>query len=93
MYRIAFSTLCTALVSTAAVATPATQTAPAVSAQAPVQLAETSAAAPADNAAPSAGTAVEKKICRLLPSSYSHMNDRVCLTKEEWKRVDDQTRN
>ena len=30
----------------------------------------------------------EKKVCRLLPSSYSHHSDRVCLTKEQWAQVD-----
>jgi hypothetical protein len=30
----------------------------------------------------------EKKVCRLLPSSYSHHSDRVCLTKEQWVQVD-----
>ena len=30
----------------------------------------------------------EKKICKNLPSSYSHMSDRVCLTPSEWKQVE-----
>ena len=30
----------------------------------------------------------EKKICKNLPSSYSHMPDRVCLTPSEWKQVE-----
>jgi hypothetical protein len=29
----------------------------------------------------------EKKICKLLPSSYSHMNQRVCLTAKQWEQV------
>jgi hypothetical protein len=94
MYRIAFSTLCTVLLSSAALAVPATQsTAPTPSAQAPVQLADSSRPAPVDNRASGAVAPAEKKICRLLPSSYSRMNDRVCLTKEEWKQVDEQTGN
>lgn len=30
----------------------------------------------------------DKKICRLLPSSYSRMTERVCLTKEDWAKVE-----
>jgi hypothetical protein len=30
----------------------------------------------------------EKKICKLLPSSYSHMNQRVCLTAKQWEQVE-----
>ena len=35
----------------------------------------------------------QKKICRLLPSSYSHRSDRVCLTKAEWAQVDKDLEN
>ena len=93
MYRIAFSTLCTALLSTAALASPATQpTAPAAPGQAAVQVAEASPVPTVSNGAAAAAPA-EKKVCRLLPSSYSHRSDRVCLTKEEWKQVDEQIGN
>jgi hypothetical protein len=37
--------------------------------------------------------AAETKVCRLLPSSYSHRSDRVCLTKSQWKQVDEDTQN
>ncbi len=30
----------------------------------------------------------DKKICRQLPSSYSRMAKRTCLTAEQWKQVD-----
>jgi hypothetical protein len=30
----------------------------------------------------------EKKICRQLPSSYSRMTERVCLTAKEWEQVE-----
>ena len=30
----------------------------------------------------------EKKVCKLLPSSYSHMNKRVCLTAKQWEQVE-----
>lgn len=30
----------------------------------------------------------EKKVCKLLPSSYSHMNQRVCLTAKQWEQVE-----
>ena len=39
---------------------------------------------PATNAA-AAGE--EKKICKQLPSSYSRMTKRACLTAKEWKQV------
>jgi len=48
------------------------------------------------NSSGPAGTAVqpaanaEKKICRLLSSSYSHARDRVCLTENEWKQVEEE---
>lgn len=32
------------------------------------------------------------KICRQLPSSYSRLPQRVCLTKDEWAKVDDDNR-
>jgi hypothetical protein len=37
-------------------------------------------------AAPAA--APEKKICKQLPSSYSRMTKRTCLTEKEWKQVE-----
>lgn len=30
----------------------------------------------------------EKKICRQLPSSYSRMTERVCLTAKQWEQVE-----
>jgi hypothetical protein len=30
----------------------------------------------------------EKKICRQLPSSYSRMTKRACLTAKEWEQVE-----
>jgi hypothetical protein len=35
-------------------------------------------------------TAAEKKICRRLTISGSRMGERVCLTRDAWKKVDDQ---
>jgi hypothetical protein len=35
----------------------------------------------------------EKKVCKQLPSSYSRMTERVCLTKQEWKQVEAEMRN
>jgi hypothetical protein len=43
-------------------------------------------AAPTVNAA---APVAEKKICKLLPSSYSRMNKRACLTANEWKQVEE----
>ena len=34
----------------------------------------------------------EKKVCKLLPSSYSHMNQRVCLTAKQWEQVERENR-
>ena len=51
-----------------------------------------SIAADATPVAPVAGgkpqTVAEKKICRQLPSSYSRMTKRVCLTAKEWEQVE-----
>ena len=33
----------------------------------------------------------EKKICKRLATSGTRMADRVCLTKEQWKKVDEDT--
>ena len=30
----------------------------------------------------------EKKVCKLLPSSYSHLNQRVCLSAKQWEQVE-----
>jgi predicted transglutaminase-like cysteine proteinase len=35
--------------------------------------------------------AAEKKICKMLPSSSSRMTEKVCLTKQEWRQVDEET--
>ena len=82
MYRIAFSTLCLALLSSAASAAPA-----------PRQMAEATQVTPRPTADVTAVTPADKKICKLLPSSYSHRSDRVCLTQQQWKQVDEQMRN
>lgn len=41
----------------------------------------------ANSAAPAAG---EKKVCRKLVTSGTRMAEKVCLTKEEWKKVEAQ---
>jgi hypothetical protein len=67
---------------------------PAAAQQAQTQLAaavETNGAATAGTEArpaAAAPAAVEKKICKNLPSSYSRRTDRVCLTKDEWAKVE-----
>ena len=42
------------------------------------------------SAAPKAAPAAvqEKKICKHLPSSFSRMTQRACLTASEWKQVE-----
>ena len=51
-----------------------------------------SVATDAQPVAPVAGgktqAVAEKKICRQLPSSYSRMTQRVCLTAKEWEQVE-----
>jgi len=80
---------------TAANASPVAQpSAPSVTAAAPVQVADSSQTAPgaAAKSAPGSTATAPKKICKLLPSSYSHTSQRVCLTKEEWKQVEEESR-
>lgn len=58
---------------------------------------QSKASAPATQQSPTSSTtaaaAEEKKICKLLPSSYSHHSDRVCLTKSDWEKVDQEVGN
>ena len=61
---------------------------------APPQVAS-QAAAPMDsqqsvtlNGGKAAPQAADPKICKYLPSSYTRMTKRTCLTKEEWKQVE-----
>jgi hypothetical protein len=59
------------------------------------QVAENNVAAPTSASAAMAAPApvqapvAEKKVCKLLPSSYSRMNKRACLTAKEWKQVEE----
>ncbi|MGE5562153.1 MAG: hypothetical protein ACM3ZV_02460 [Bacillota bacterium] len=50
----------------------------------------------AEKIGPVSGGAVqpqaEKKVCKLLDSSYSHVNKRVCLTAKEWGQVEREAR-
>lgn len=85
MYRIAFSTFCLALASAAASAGPTTS--------APREMAQATQAPPTANAATTTAAPAERKICKQLPSSYSHATQRVCLTKDEWKQVDEQMKD
>ena len=86
MYRIA---LTLAFISAAASAAAG----PASSASASRQMAEASQTTPRVVVGTTAAAPAEKKICKLLPSSYSHRSDRVCLTSEQWKQVDEQMRD
>jgi hypothetical protein len=49
----------------------------------------------ASDVGPAANTAAtgEKKICKQLPSSYSRMTKRACLTDKEWKQVEADVEN
>ena len=44
----------------------------------------------ADSQVKKAKPAAEKKICRWLPVTGSNMNQRVCLTADEWKKAESQ---
>jgi Ni/Co efflux regulator RcnB len=75
------------LITTIAIATVAA--APAASDAAATNATQPSAQSTDNNGAAKAQPALEeKKVCRLLPSSYSHRSDRVCLTKSQWTQVD-----
>jgi len=41
-----------------------------------------------DSDQPTVGNPADKKICRTLTITGSRMGERVCLTREEWKKVD-----
>ena len=55
----------------------------AASSSVPAPTVTTTATAPEAAAQPA-----EKKICKMLPSSYSRMNVRSCLTAKQWKQVE-----
>lgn len=44
----------------------------------------------ADSKQPTASKSSEKKVCRVVAATGSRMGERICLTKEEWKKVDEQ---
>lgn len=49
----------------------------------------------ANNATVSADQAsakAAKKICKRVPSSYSNMSKRVCLTEQQWQQVEEEAR-
>lgn len=50
-------------------------------------------AATASAAQPSKAATEEKKVCRRLETSGTRMAERVCLTKDEWKKVEQQMNN
>ena len=69
------------------VAAPA-QTASAAIASVANNAAATATTASGENARAAPAAAEEKKVCKQLPSSYSRMTKRACLTEKEWKRVE-----
>jgi hypothetical protein len=50
-------------------------------------VAEATTGSSAQQKAAPAATA-EKKVCKQLPSSYSRMTKRTCLTEQQWKQVE-----
>ena len=86
----------TAAAGSAATAMPVTQAnPPAASAPSQVQVADAAQAPPitAARPAPAMAAPADKKICKQLPSSYSRVTVRTCLTAKEWKQVDEQSRD
>ena len=85
------------LVSSALAISPATASAQATPSSTIAQVAENSVAASPSGASTAAPAAVapaqarpaDKKICKQLPSSYSRMTVRTCLTAKEWKQVEE----
>ncbi|HET9353028.1 MAG TPA: hypothetical protein VFO32_03425 [Sphingomicrobium sp.] len=55
-----------------------------------IALAATSASAyePQSNSVAKEKPKAEKKICRWLPVTGSNMNQKVCLTAEDWKKAE-----
>jgi Ni/Co efflux regulator RcnB len=76
------------LITTIAIASMAAT--PAASDAAATNAKQAAAAQATDNAGTDKAQAApeEKKLCRLLQSSYSHRMDRVCLTKDGWAKID-----
>ncbi len=53
----------------------------------------TQAGSAATTSAQTAKTAVEeKKVCKRLDATGTRMEKRVCLTKDEWKKVEDEAK-
>ena len=46
------------------------------------------ASAQGTNQPAKAGQVTEKKICKQLPSSYTRHSNKVCMTAEQWKKVE-----
>jgi len=100
MRTLTLTTFATVLLSVAAApganASPVTQAnPPAASAPSQVQVADAAQAPPitAARPAPAMAAPADKKICKQLPSSYSRVTVRTCLTAKEWKQVDEQSRD
>ena len=51
---------------------------------------ETSGNTQLSEARPVADKAADKKVCKRLETSGTRMAERVCLTKEQWKKVDEE---
>jgi hypothetical protein len=94
MFKVSLLTLSAVLISMAgpAAAAPAPAGAPQLAQNSPTPAIEQVTSNGADAVRPVAGgtaaAAPEKKVCKLLESSYSHRSQRVCLTKKEWQQVD-----
>ena len=44
----------------------------------------------ADSKQPTTSKSSEKKVCRTIAATGSRMGERVCLTREQWKKVDEE---
>ena len=70
-------------------AAPAVGAAQAQSKQLAANTTSQNTAAPSQPATSQPSAVAPKTICKRLDSSYSRMAKRVCLTKEEWQRVEE----
>jgi Spy/CpxP family protein refolding chaperone len=64
-----------------------------VSTSAFAQNSSQTATAATTSASQSKAATEEKKVCKRLETSGTRMAERVCLTKEEWKKVEQQMSN
>jgi hypothetical protein len=68
----------------------AVSTALLISVPATAQISQTGTAAQSTKVTDSDQASGGKKVCKRLPTSGTRLAERVCLTKEEWKKVEEE---